>query len=39
MKKTSFKIYKQIEDTTIVWFEDTNNYLVLETTAASILKK
>ena len=39
MKKTSFKIYKQIEDKTIVWFEDTNNYLVLETTAASILKK
>ena len=39
MKKTSYKSYKQIEDKTIVWFEDTNNYLVLETTAASILKK
>ncbi len=39
MKKTSYKIYKKIEDKTIVWFEDTNNYLVLETTAASILKK
>ena len=39
MKKTSYKIYKKIEDKTIVWFEDTNNYLILETTAAVILKK
>jgi len=39
MKKTSYKIYKKIEDKTIVWFEDTNNYLILENTAATILKK
>ena len=39
MKKKSFILYKKIEDKTIVWFEKSNNYIVLENTAAAILKK
>jgi hypothetical protein len=39
MKKKSHILYKKIEDKTIVWFESSNKYLVLENTAAAILKK
>ena len=39
MKKKSQFLYKIIEDKTIVWFESSNKYLVLENTAAAILKK
>ncbi|PWG06549.1 phosphoenolpyruvate carboxykinase (ATP) [Polaribacter aquimarinus] len=38
INKTHF-IYKPIEDKTIVWFENTNEYLVLENTTADILKR
>tara|TARA_B100000780_G_scaffold209743_1_gene149776 strand:- start:425 stop:1564 length:1140 start_codon:yes stop_codon:yes gene_type:complete len=39
MKKKSQFLYKIIEDKTIIWFESSNKYLVLENTAAAILKK
>ena len=39
MKKKSQFLYKIIEDKTIIWFERSNKYLVLENTAAAILKK
>jgi hypothetical protein len=32
-------IYKVVEDKTITWFENTNEYLVLENTTADILKR
>ena len=38
MKKTK-TLYKTIEDKTITWFEDNNEYLVLENTTADILKR
>lgn len=31
--------YKKIEDKTITWFEDRNEYLVLENTTADVLKR
>ena len=39
MKKTSELLYKTIENHTIVWFENSNKYVVLEDTTADILKK
>ncbi len=39
MKKKSQFLYKIIEDKTIIWFESSNKYLVLENAAAAILKK
>ncbi|MGK0307436.1 MAG: hypothetical protein ACI8RP_000388 [Urechidicola sp.] len=38
MKETT-TLYKVIEDKTIVWFEDNNEYSILENTTADILKK
>ena len=38
MKKTK-TLYKTIEDKTITWFEDNNQYLVLENTTADIIKR
>lgn len=32
-------LYKKIEDKTITWFEDRNEYLVLENTTADVLKR
>ena len=32
-------LYKVIEDKTITWFENTNEYLILEHTTADILKE
>lgn len=32
-------LYKVVEDKTITWFENTNEYLVLENTTADILKR
>ncbi|WP_299670685.1 hypothetical protein [uncultured Polaribacter sp.] len=39
MKKKSHFLYKPIEDKTIVWFENSNEYLVLENITADILKR
>ncbi|MDN3619908.1 hypothetical protein QWY81_10640 [Polaribacter undariae] len=39
MKKQSNFLYKTVEDKTIVWFENSNEYLVLENTSADILKR
>ena len=39
MKKQSNFLYKTVEDKTIVWFENSNEYLVLENTTADILKR
>ncbi len=39
MKKYSNLLYKTIENKTIVWFENSNEYLVLENTTADILKR
>ena len=39
MKKKSDFLYKIIEDKTIVWFKNNNEYLVLENTTADILKR
>ncbi|WP_299045831.1 hypothetical protein [uncultured Polaribacter sp.] len=39
MKQTHQFLHKPIEDKTIVWFENTNEYLVLENTTADILKR
>jgi hypothetical protein len=38
MKNTT-TLYKIIEDKTIAWFKDNNEYLVLENTTADVLKK
>ncbi|WP_405562696.1 hypothetical protein [Polaribacter sp. Asnod6-C07] len=32
-------LYKKIEDKTITWFEDRNEYLILENTTADVLKR
>ncbi|APZ45088.1 hypothetical protein BW723_01710 [Polaribacter reichenbachii] len=32
-------LYKKVEDKTITWFEDRNEYLVLENTTADVLKR
>jgi len=37
--KSMKTLYKVIEDKTITWFENTNEYLVLENTTADILKR
>jgi hypothetical protein len=39
MKEYPYFLYKAIEDKTIVWAENTNEYLILENTAAEILEK
>ncbi|WP_299062084.1 hypothetical protein [uncultured Polaribacter sp.] len=39
MKSPSNLLYKTVEDKTIVWFENSNEYLVLENTTADILKR
>ncbi|WP_343330491.1 hypothetical protein [Polaribacter staleyi] len=39
MKKQSNFLYKTAEDKTIVWFENNNEYLILENTTADILKR
>ncbi|WP_341220914.1 hypothetical protein [Polaribacter atrinae] len=39
MKKQSNFLYSTAEDKTIVWFENSNEYLVLENTTADILKR
>jgi hypothetical protein len=39
MKKQSNFLYKTAEDKTIVWFENSNEYLILENTTADILKR
>ena len=39
MKKASNFLYKVVEDKTIVWFSNNNEYLVLENTTADILKR
>ncbi|QXP70891.1 hypothetical protein H0I29_01990 [Polaribacter sp. R2A056_3_33] len=39
MKKQSNFLYKTVEDKTIVWFENSNEYLVLENNTADILKR
>jgi hypothetical protein len=39
MKKQSNFLYKTTEDKTIVWFENSNEYLILENTTADILKR
>jgi len=39
MKKQLNFLYKTVEDKTIVWFENNNEYLVLENTTADILKR
>ena len=39
MKKQPHFLYKAVEDKTIVWFENNNEYLVLENTTADILKR
>ncbi|MDA9875992.1 hypothetical protein N9D29_08305 [Flavobacteriaceae bacterium] len=38
MKKKDF-LYKTVEDKTIVWFETSNQYLILEHTSANILER
>lgn len=38
MKKNDF-LYKTVEDKTIVWFETSNQYLILEHTSANILER
>jgi len=37
--KSMKTLYKVIEDKTITWFENTNEYIVLENTTADILKR
>ncbi|AUC86438.1 hypothetical protein CW731_14630 [Polaribacter sp. ALD11] len=39
MKKQTNFLYKTAEDKTIVWFKNSNEYLILENTTAAILKK
>mgnify|MGYP000017603664 FL=1 len=39
MKEQSQFLHKRIEEKTIVWFENNNEYLVLENTTADILKR
>ena len=39
MKKKSDFLYKVVEDKTLVWFKNNNEYLVLENTTADILKR
>ncbi|ARV07654.1 hypothetical protein BTO04_13560 [Polaribacter sp. SA4-10] len=39
MKKQSNFLYKTTENKTIVWFESSNEYLILENTTAAILKR
>lgn len=39
MKKQTNFLYKTAEDKTIVWFENSNEYLILENTTADILKR
>ncbi|MCL7763679.1 hypothetical protein MPF19_09660 [Polaribacter sp. Z014] len=39
MKKQSNFLYKTAEDKTIVWFENNNEYLILENKTADILKR
>ena len=39
MKEQSNFLYKTVENKTIVWFENSNEYLVLENTTADILKR
>lgn len=39
MKQISQFLHKPIEDKTIVWFKNSNEYLVLENTTADILKR
>ena len=39
MKKQSNFLYKTAKDKTIVWFENNNEYLILENTTADILKR
>jgi hypothetical protein len=39
MKKKNKFIFKKIEDKTIVWSENSNEYLVLENTTATIIKR
>ena len=39
MKKKTNSLYKTVEDKTIVWFENSNEYLILENTTADILKR
>ena len=39
MEKTSHFLYKVIENKTIAWFSNNNEYLVLENTTADILKR
>jgi len=39
MKNETNFLYKTTEDKTIVWFENSNEYLILENTTADILKR
>ena len=39
MNENQYFLYKTLEDKTIVWFKNTNEYLVLENTTADILKR
>ena len=39
MQKQSNFLYKTTENKTIVWFENSNEYLILENTTAAILKR
>jgi len=39
MKKISNLQYKKIDNQTVVWFEESNKYVVLENTTVDILKK
>lgn len=39
MKNNTYFLHKPIEDKTLVWFENRNEYLVLENTTADILKR
>ena len=39
MKNNTSFLYKPVEDKTITWFENSNEYLVLENTTADILKR
>ncbi|WP_435414705.1 hypothetical protein [Polaribacter aestuariivivens] len=39
MKKKSHFLYQTLENKTVVWFENNNEYLVLENTTADILKR
>lgn len=39
MEKQSHFLYKTVENKTIAWFENSNEYLVLENTTADIIKR